>query len=64
MPQTKGYGYKMYGFGSTHEKYEWKDLPREVVGEGIVINESPNSSTVLITSSSIDIHAGDYVELE
>lgn len=64
VPQTKGYGYKMYGFGSTHEKYEWKDLPREVLGEGIVINEGPNSSTVLITSSSIDIHAGDYVELE
>ena len=64
VPQTKGYQYKMYGFGSTHEKYEWKDLPREVLGEGIVINEGPNSSTVLITASSLDIHAGDYVELE
>ncbi len=39
-PQTKDYQYEMYGFGSTHEKYAWKDLPREVLGEGIVINRS------------------------
>jgi hypothetical protein len=64
VPQTKGYQYKMYGFGSTHEKYEWKDLPREVLGEGIVINPGPNSSTVLLTFTSTDIYAGDYVELE
>ncbi len=63
-PQTKGYQYKMYGFGTTPQKYEWKDLPREVVGEGIVINEGPNGSTVLITYSSKEIYAGDYVELE
>ena len=63
-PQTKGYQYKMFGFGSTPTKYEWKDLPREVVGEGIVINEGPNGSTVLITYSSKEIYAGDYAELE
>jgi hypothetical protein len=63
-PQTKGYQYKMFGFGSTPTKYEWKDLPREVVGEGIVINEGPNGSTVLITYSSQEIYAGDYAELE
>jgi hypothetical protein len=63
-PQTKGYQYKMYGFGSTPTKYEWKDLPREVVGEGIVVNQGQNSSTVLITYSTLEIYAGDYVELE
>ena len=63
-PQTKGYQYKMYGFGSTPTKYEWKDLPREVVGEGVVINEGPNGSTVLITYSAREIYAGDYAELE
>lgn len=63
-PQTKGYQYKMYGFGSTPTKYEWKDLPREVIGEGIVVNEGANASTVLITYSTMEIYAGDYVELE
>ena len=62
--QTKNFQYEMYGFGSAHEKNTWKDLPLEVLGEGIVINVGPNSSTMLITYSTIDIYAGDYVELE
>jgi hypothetical protein len=64
VPQTKGYQYALYGFGSAGKKYEWNDLPREVLGEGIVLNTSHNSSTVMITFSSIEIFAGDYVELE
>jgi hypothetical protein len=63
-PQTKDYQYKMYGFGASPTAYTWKDLPREVLGEGIVLNVSRNSSTVLLTFSSADICAGDYVELE
>jgi hypothetical protein len=63
-PQTKDYQYKLYGFGSAPEKYSWNDLPREVLGEGIVLNVSKYSSTVLITYSTIDIYAGDYVEIE
>jgi hypothetical protein len=39
-------------------------LPREIIGEGIVINEGPNGSTMLITYSSLPVYAGDYVELE
>jgi hypothetical protein len=58
------YQYQMYGFGSTPVKYKWNDLPRELLGEGIVLNVSPNSSTVYITYSRIDIYAGDYVEIE
>ena len=63
-PQTKNYQYELYGFGSAHAKYTWKDLPREIVGEGIVINEGPNASTILITYSSLAVYAGDYAELE
>ena len=63
-PQTKGYQYTMYGFGSAPARYEWNDLPREVLGEGIVINVSGNSSTMLLTYSTIEIYAGDYVEIE
>ncbi len=58
------YQYKMYGFGSTPVAYKWNDLPREVMGEGIVVNVSPNSSTVFITYSRIDMYAGDYAEVE
>jgi hypothetical protein len=64
VPQTSGYQYTMYGFGSAPARYEWNDLPREVLGEGIVINVSGNSSTMLLTYSTIEIYAGDYVEIE
>lgn len=63
-PQTKDYQYRLYGFGSAPERYSWNDLPREVLGEGIVLNVSKFSSTVLLTYSRSDIYAGDYVEIE
>jgi len=58
------YQYKMYGFGSAPQAYKWNDLPREVLGEGIVINVGPNSSTMLVTYSRSDLWAGDYAEIE
>jgi len=64
VPQTKDYQYALYGFGSAPSRYAWNDLPREVLGEGIVINVSRNSSTMIITLSSIETYAGDYVEIE
>jgi hypothetical protein len=64
VPQNKGYQYSMYGFGSAPVRYEWNDLPREVLGEGIVINVNRNSSTMVITFSSIEVYAGDYIEIE
>lgn len=64
VPQEKGYQYMLYGFGSAPQRYEWNDLPREILGEGIVISTSRNSSTMMVTISSIDIYAGDYVEIE
>ncbi len=64
VPQNKGYQYSMYGFGSAPVRYAWNDLPREVLGEGIVLNVSRNSSTMVITFNSIEVYAGDYVEIE
>jgi hypothetical protein len=58
------YQYEMYGFGSTPVKYKWNDLPRDVLGEGVVLNVGPNSSTILVTVSRMDLYAGDYVEVE
>jgi hypothetical protein len=63
-PNFDDFQYKMYGFGSTPQKYQWNDLPREILGEGIVLNVGPNSCTILITSSRREIYAGDYVEIE
>jgi hypothetical protein len=54
----------LYGFGSNPRHYGWNDLPREVLGEGIVLNASPNSATVLVTTLRKEVYSGDYVELE
>jgi hypothetical protein len=64
VPLTKGYAYQIYGFGSSPTRYEWKGLPREVLGEGIVLNASRNAATVFVTFSSADIYPGDNVEIE
>jgi hypothetical protein len=62
--QIRDTAYKLYGFGSTPVAYQWDNLPRQVLGEGIVLRTSPNSSTVLLTTSREEIFVGDYVELE
>ena len=64
VPQTKDYQFMMYGFGSAPQRYNWNDLPREILGEGIVCKVSRNSSTVMITFSSSEVYAGDYIEIE
>ncbi|HEY6945116.1 MAG TPA: hypothetical protein VI431_08235 [Candidatus Acidoferrum sp.] len=64
VPQTKNYQFEMYGFGSAPQRYSWNDLPREILGEGLVFNVSRNSSTIMITVSSSEIYAGDYIEIE
>jgi len=54
----------VFGYGKAPGSWKWTDLPREVLGEGMVLNVSPNSSTVLITNSQREIYAGDYIEIE
>jgi hypothetical protein len=63
-PQTKGYAYELYGWGGTPARYEWKDLPREVLGEGIVLNASKNAATIFVTFSSVELYPGDNAEIE
>ena len=62
--QLRGIATHIYGFGSAPSSWKWDKLPREVLGEGIVLRTGPNSSTVLITFSQREILAGDYVEVE
>lgn len=64
VPSFQDFQYAMYGFGSTPVHYQWNDLPRDVLGEGIVLNVGPNSATMLITLTRMDVFAGDYVEVE
>ena len=63
-PQTKGYAYEIYGYGSSPTRYEGKDLPREVLGEGIILNASRNAATLFVTFSSAELYPGDSVEIE
>ncbi|HVA93908.1 MAG TPA: hypothetical protein VNI36_03310 [Candidatus Dormibacteraeota bacterium] len=62
--QPRGTAYKAYGFGSTPIAYQWDQLPRQILGEGIVLRTSPNASTVLLTTVRDAVFVGDYVELE
>jgi hypothetical protein len=39
-------------------------LPRELLGEGIVLNVTRGAATVLITYSSAEMYAGDFAEIE
>jgi len=39
-------------------------LPRELIGEGMVVHTEANSSTVLVTLSLMEIHSGDFVEVQ
>jgi hypothetical protein len=62
--QIQDMAYKAFGYGSTPVKYEWNNLPRQVLGEGIVLRTGPNSSTVMVTDARVEIYVGDYVEVE
>lgn len=54
----------IYGFGKVSKKYNWSNVPREDIGEGIVLRTGPNSATVLITFCLREVFPGDYVEIE
>lgn len=62
--QSRETAYMIYGFGSAPARYSWEDLPRDIVGEGIVLRVTKNTATVLVTASRREIVAGDYVETE
>ncbi len=69
--QDRRYGFAVdgdwgptYGFGQAPKKYNWSNVPREDLGEGIVLRTGPNSSTILITFALREVYSGDYVELE
>jgi len=62
--QVSHMAYQVYGLGSTPRPYSGQALPRDVLGEGVVLRVSKNAATVLITLSKKQIYPGDYVEVE
>lgn len=62
--QTPNMGTEVFGFGAAPGHFSPKNLPREVLGEGVVLRATPNAATVLITFSLREIYDGDYCELE
>jgi len=62
--QTPGMQDRVYGFGSTPVRYSWDGLPREILGEGVVVRVSKNTATLMITATRREIYVGDYVEVE
>jgi len=62
--QPRGMAYRVPGMGVAPGPWDWDDLPRDILGEGIVLRAGPNASTVLITASRREIFPGDYVEIE
>jgi hypothetical protein len=52
------------GLGSSPSKWDWKNTPRQNIGEGVVMRTGPDSSVVLITFTLREVFAGYYVELE
>lgn len=62
--QHRNMHYTLYGFGSTPERYKWSDLPREILGEGIVLRATPTAAVVLVTHSFREIWLGDYAEIQ
>jgi hypothetical protein len=41
-----------------------RDLPRRAVGEVVVLNVTPTSSSAMVVFALEDVHAGDTVELD
>jgi hypothetical protein len=62
--QTPHTAYYIFGFGSTPRAYSGAELPRDVLGEGVVLRVAKNAATVLITLSKKQMYTGDNVELE
>jgi hypothetical protein len=62
--QTYNITTSVYGYGRAPGHWDWQNLPRQVIGEAIVVRTAPNTSTVLITFSLREIYAGDSIEVE
>jgi len=52
------------GFGSTPQHYHPQDLPREVIGEGVVLRVTKTTASVLVYNELREVYIGDQAEIE
>ncbi len=62
--QTRRMAFDAFGYGAVSKDFKPDNTPREVLGEGIVVRTSENSSSVIVTFALRELYAGDSVELE
>jgi hypothetical protein len=62
--QIGGMADHVFGFGKTPQPWKSDDLPREVLGEGVVLRTTPTSASVLVYNPLREIYLGDFVEIE
>jgi len=62
--QARNTQYAWWGFGKTPIPYKWNDLPRELLGEGVILRSTDHASTVFIAHILKPIFMGDYVEIK
>jgi hypothetical protein len=55
---------RMHGFGKSPLPYLPANLPREVLGEGVILRTTPQAVTVFIIHSLREVYMGDYAEIE
>lgn len=62
--QTPGFATHVKGFGHAPVDGEPARLPREMIGDAIVLRVSPTAATVVITASRREISLGDFAQIE
>lgn len=62
--QIGGMADHVWGIGHTPVHWASEDLPREVLGEGVVLRTTPTAASVLIFNELREIYLGDFVEIE
>lgn len=62
--QIGGMADHVFGFGNTPQRWTSDELPREVLGEGVVLRVTASSASVLVYNPLREIYLGDFVEVE
>lgn len=62
--QTRDLQYKIWEFGKSPQPYASRSLPREVLGEGVILRVTPKAVTVFVMHSLREVYLGDFAEIE
>jgi len=62
--QTRNLQDRMWEFGKSPQPYAPRSLPREVLGEGVIMRVTPKAVTVFVMFSLRELYLGDFAEIE